>query len=144
MSYKRLLAETHATKVVTPETIARCKQNEKVNELLEATKDAAIIHSKELSMEQKLAKIEKRERKLAHKSGMTYDEWVGMSKRFYTIGADFKSVTSIARSPDTPPQVWYTNDEYEARVKVLRLIGYKRYDHFVKGHDFAWKKKEDA
>jgi hypothetical protein len=122
MSYKSLLSETHAGKSVDAETIARCKVNE---------------------AKQKLNKVNAKIEEAAAKLGMTYDQWITQAKKFYTIidlGSGDWIVQSVARSPNTPADEWPVADEAEGLEKVFQLISYKKYDHFVRGHDFAWRK----
>jgi hypothetical protein len=135
--YKRLLDEIHSGKVVTQETIDACKA--KADAYAEDEIAGRIIHDPELTIEQKLAKVEARERKLAHKSGMSYEEWMTQAKKFYAIDPVQWTVTSVARSPNTAPQYWGCTDEYDARCRVLQLLRYKFHDHFNKGHDFAYR-----
>jgi hypothetical protein len=142
-SYKRLLNEVHKDKVVTQATIDKCLENQAFSKIEDDAAEAAeMAEEKEMSMEEKLARVEKRERKLATKTGLSYEEWLTQAKKFYVIepfGAGF-DVLSVARSPNTPPERWYCSDMYDARVKVLQLIRYKLYDHAVRGRDFAYIK----
>lgn len=88
--------------------------------------------------ELKMKRLEANERKLAAKSNMTYEEWLEEAKKFYSINPDNYLVTSVARSPNTPPETWECKDEYEARHTVLKLLRYKQYDHFTRGGNFAY------
>lgn len=88
-------------------------------------------------------KVEDKERRRAKRAGMSYEEWADEAKKFYSVNLETYEVTSVARSPNTPPQVWYCFDAVEAREKVLELLDYKYVDHFLKGHDFAYKIEED-
>lgn len=73
---------------------------------------------------------------LRHISGLTYEEWLDKSKKLYRIDADF-TVYSIAWGPDKE-RVWANKSLKAAHKRIIKLIAYKRVDHFIKGHDFAY------
>jgi hypothetical protein len=73
--------------------------------------------------------VEDLERKFASKNGMTYDEWREKANKLYKI--DNSVVTSIAFGP-SHLKTWSLESHSKARRKVLRLIYYKEYDHFVR------------
>lgn len=73
---------------------------------------------------------------LKHVSGCTFEEWMVKCNKLYKIEDDFL-VTSIALGPDNQKQ-WQCNSRKDAHKRVLKLIGYKRRDHFERGHDFAY------
>jgi arginine utilization protein RocB len=97
----------------------------------------AIEEAKKQVENEEYVKIEKAERKLATKTGLTYEEWVTKAKKLYSIDPSTAKVTSIALGP-THGRTWECESQLGARKRVLKLMGYKRYDHFERGCDFAY------
>jgi len=73
---------------------------------------------------------------------MSYDVWFAKSTRYYTITDNF-TVISKARSANTEERIEHVNLA-QAKLTILKRIRYKFYDHFVKGHDFAWHMEDDV
>ena len=95
------------------------------------------IEEKKILEREQIKSIEKSYRTYHHKhtSGITFEEWMDKVKQLYKVTDS--SVTSISRGPDHE-QVWEESSHYMAHKRVLKLIAYKRYDHFIRGHDFAY------
>lgn len=70
-----------------------------------------------------------------HTSGITFEEWMDKVKQLYKVVDSV--VISISRGPDHE-KTWEESSHYMAHKRVLKLIAYKRYDHFIRGHDFAY------
>jgi hypothetical protein len=71
-----------------------------------------------------------------HVSGITYEEWLKKSRKLYTVNGAY-TVFSIANGPDNQRE-WQCRTLKQAHKRILTLIYYKQYDHFVRGHDFAY------
>lgn len=71
------------------------------------------------------------------KTNMSFDQWLEISKSLYKITADY-TVISIAKGPDSAKE-WLCKSLAECHKKIVKLISIKRYDHFVRGHDFMYK-----
>ena len=102
----------------------------------EFTKQALVEAKKQLENEEFL-KVEKAERRLAHASGITYEEWLAKAKKLYSIDTQTSIVTSIAMGPDHG-KTWECDSQLAARKRVLKLMQYKKYDHFERGCDFKY------
>lgn len=74
-------------------------------------------------------------------SGIAYDEWLTKAKSLYSINGT--TVSSIAKGPDNENE-WRMESVWAAKKKVLKLIYYKYYDHFKRGHDFAYDPDEKS
>jgi hypothetical protein len=98
---------------------------------------SAIAEARKRVEHEELLKVEKSERNLATKQGLSYDEWLEKAKKLYSIDQQTAVVTSIALGPDHG-KTWECESYVDARKRVLKLMQYKKYDHFVRGHDFAY------
>lgn len=76
-----------------------------------------------------------------HVSGITYEEWLDKAKKLYRVTGSI--VTSIALGPDHERVFGPYKTEKQAHKKFLQLLYYKQYDHFVRGHDFAYDPEKD-
>lgn len=70
-----------------------------------------------------------------HVSGITFEEWMEKAKKLYSVAGS--TVTSIALGPDHQRE-FILKSHKAAHKKVLKLIYYKQYDHYVRGNDFAY------
>ena len=77
-----------------------------------------------------------------HVSGITYEEWLDKAKKLYKVSGSM--VYSIARGPEHENEWGPYKTEKQAHKKFLQLIYYKQYDHFVRGHDFAYDPEEQT
>ena len=75
-----------------------------------------------------------------HVSGCTFEEWLETSKKLYKVNGC--TVTSIALGPENEREFGPFKSEKQAHKKLLQLIYYKQYDHYVRGHDFAYNPDE--
>lgn len=98
--------------------------------------NAAVSKAYETVEAELMAKVIRRERKLAENFGMDYETWSKLARALYKIAPDC-TVTSIARGPEHE-RSWPCKSKSAARDKIVQLITIKKYDHFVKGHDFAY------
>lgn len=73
---------------------------------------------------------------------ISFDEWLAISKSLYKVTPD-NVVVSIARGPDCGKE-WICDSLGDCHRKVCKLISYKRHDHFVRGHSFAYIPEEKA
>jgi len=71
-----------------------------------------------------------------HVSGITFEEWMEKAKKLYKVAGC--TVYSIALGPDNEKEFGPFKSEKAAHKKLLQLIYYKQYDHYVRGHDFAY------
>ncbi len=71
-----------------------------------------------------------------HVSGITYEEWLDKAKKLYKVSGSM--VYSISRGPEHEKEWGPYKTEKQAHKKFLQLLNYKNYDHFVRGHDFAY------
>lgn len=98
--------------------------------------DSAVAEAIEKAKVEALHRIISDEKRTAKKAGLTHETWLERAKSYYVITDDY-TVISMARSKNKTRSYEFQY-EYEARAKVLELIKFKHYDHFVKGHDFRW------
>jgi hypothetical protein len=76
-----------------------------------------------------------------HVSGISFEEWLHKARSLYYID-DSYTVYSVARGPENI-EMWPCRSLKEAHVKILKLLYYKQYDHFVRGFNFAYDPDED-
>jgi len=91
---------------------------------------------KGLTVEERMKRLEAKQRKLAARQGMSYEEWLKVANSLYSIDGNY-TVTSIARGPDHM-QTWETSSEIAAKERIYKLLAYKRYDHFERDANFAY------
>ena len=113
----------------TPELIERCRARAE-----QLAKEQA---SKPIAKRSHKPTVEQKQRELAAKMGMDYDEWLTQARRYYTIDPTTFTVTSIAMAQDKP-RTWLCDSLETAEFKVIELIEYKYYDHTYKGCTFKW------
>jgi hypothetical protein len=89
----------------------------------------AIADAKKQVEHEQILKVEKAERRLATKSGLTYEEWLAKVRKLYSINPEDATVTSIASGPEFG-KTWVCDDQVTARKKVLQLMRYMQYNHF--------------
>lgn len=96
----------------------------------------AIVRARVTVEAEALARVIEREKRLALDFGMDYDTWMKIARSLYKITLDF-TVISVARGPEYEKS-WPKSSESEAREHIVYLINQKKYDHFVRGYNFAY------
>lgn len=64
------------------------------------------------------------------KDGLSYDEWLAKIEQLYSID-DWYVVRSVARGPDNERE-WICKSYWQAKKKVMQLIYWRYYDHFMR------------
>lgn len=82
------------------------------------------------------------ELELAHISGVSHEVWLKKCGMLYIICPVTFSVTSLARGPKHK-RVTECESEYDARKRILKLVKFKYYDHYMRGFDFMWNPLEE-
>lgn len=76
-------------------------------------------------------------------NNMPYDEWLDKAKRLYSV--EGTTVTSLALGPDHEKE-WRMPSVWQAKKKVMQLIYWKYYDHFLRTgrtNDFRYDPDEE-
>lgn len=111
-----------------PDRDARWKAD--IDSIMEEEKNIFMTEQEE-QIEEMYANYHKK-----HVSGITFEEWMDKSKKLYKVVDS--TVISIALGPDHMKEFGPYKSHKAAHKKLLQLISYKQYDHYVRGHDFAY------
>jgi len=77
-------------------------------------------------------------------NGMGYEEWLEKAKQIYKINGSI--VTSLASGPDHL-KTWDTGSHWQAQKKVLQLIYWLYYEHFIRENgtkDFRYDPNKES
>lgn len=106
-------------------------------ELKQQREEEALEKLESLTIEQVDKMYEDVCTKYGNVNGMSFDSWYKKSLKYYTIDDQY-TVHARARSSKTVELVPHINEAH-AKLTILKRIHYKFYDHYVRGHGFAWE-----